>query len=303
VRTKMSEQEALSHILELRIEVRSLSPFVSESMSRIEASVRGKAGASEVQKLQDDVEVISRTTAKPNQLLLGTKCLACDHQVHSANATDTGPLSLVDRYQEKDLWNEVQRVLEKKRPDSELSGKNVLKYVAIHVGSPVKAADVSGHGAFDCRDTRDQSPGGHYLMRVGGGGGGLSRPQSQGGPERPGREVPPLVRIATRRPGPPGRYTASPPVAATPRQLRDNRPVPHSTIKATLGPLCTSPGPPKQSGPADWASAEEQQFSPVKMQPGAHSGMQQPQAMDYGDAYVIEREYGDSSLDDFQHMY
>jgi hypothetical protein len=244
VRSKMNEQEALSHVSELRKEVRELAPVIKEGLSRVETNLRQKAEASEVHRLQDDVDMLN-TKDQPKQLLVGTKCLACDRQVSSADATDQGPLSLTDRRQEGELWNEVQRALDRQENDHsrQIGTKDVLKYVAIHVGRPTRASSLVGRGLFDARDSsgENQPPGGHYLMRVGGGGGGLARPQTTGGDciRAPPREPTPLVRMTPRRNGPPGRLAAAAPVLPAapilPSTPKDGRRPLNNTVRGALG--------------------------------------------------------------------
>jgi len=292
VRSKMSEQEGLSHMSELRKELRDLAPFMSEAMSRVEANVRQKAEASDLQKIQDDMDVLNRTTGRPKQLLVGTKCLACDRQVSSADATDRGPLSLIDRKQEGDLWNEVQRTLDK-QPGT----KDVLKYVAIHVGTPTRVPPRQNTAErrpgrdeiFDGRETSDTS-GGHYLMRMGGGG-GVTRPQTQpieGCPRSPPREATPLVRVAPRRIA---RHPAGASAPATPRDTA--RRLQSTTMRSALGigvpgsGSATAPAPP----PSIDTLGRESPASPqslVRMQPAAHSGVQQQSATDRYDPYGID---------------
>jgi len=93
----------------------------------------------------------------------------------------------------------VQRALDKKADFAKT--ENVLKYVAIHVGTPKSARALVGHGMFDSREVDDPTPGGHYLIRVGGGGGGCaSRPQTHSGNDRrPNREEVPLHRVSPRK--------------------------------------------------------------------------------------------------------
>jgi len=292
VQSKMSEQEALSHVGEIRKEVRDLAPFVSEAMARVEADMSHKAEASDVQRLQDQYDVLNRNTGRPKQLLVGTKCLACDRQVSTAGETDRGPICLNDKRQEEELWNEVQKALDKGVDHRQPSQKDVLKYVAIHVGNP--SSSPAGR-SFEHRDRHDETPGGHYLMRVGGGGGSLGRPKTHDGCDRsPPREMPTMYRVSPRRPG---KYVAAPPVTGTSRG--GPRRAGGTSVRAALGSAADnvpSPGRnPEQSNAM--SSTAPEAYWPVRIQPGAHSGMAQPHGTDYdvsdqasdgeSDAYVI----------------
>lgn len=288
--TKMGEQEATSQVGEIRKEVRGLAPFLSEAMARVEASMNQKAEASDVQRLADQMEGFDKAAGRPKQLLVGTKCLACDRVVSTADTTDGGAVSLMDRAQQEELWHEVQRSLDKTIDHRQPGQKDVLKYVAIHVGN--ETSSHAGHKRILCRNSQDEAPGGHSLMRVGGGGGFLSRPQTHSGCDRsPPREMPSLYRVPPRRPG---KFVAQPPVTG----ITSSRPL-NRSIRAAVGsaadnvPHATDPTLQSQTAP-------EALYSPVRMQPGAHSGMSQPQASDYdifdmdsnperwGECYVIE---------------
>jgi hypothetical protein len=274
VRAKMDEREAFRLVDDIRKEVRDLAPSLSEAMSRLEVDVRHKADLSSVAKLEDVTEELVRTIPRPKQLLIGTKCLACDRIVSERQCTDKGTL-LADRQQEEQLWSEVQKALNNTKVDSRPPGsKEVLKYVAIQVGSPSKAIALDGHsGIFDARDL---GLGGHHLVRAGGGGGGFSRPQTSCDPStrRQPREPPPLVRIAPRRP------------VQTPRQGQPHRMPPGHSMRAALGqmPSTSTPAVDKRASTTNAPAADTKEddwlLSSLRQQPAAHSGMSQPQATD-----------------------
>lgn len=273
VRSKMEESDAQAHVNELRREVRELSPFLSEAVSRMESGLRLKAEASQVGRLKDGLDQLERQSGRPKQLLIGTKCLGCDREVSTAGFTDKSVIRLDRDRQQEDLFHEVQRVLAHEQnpghPDKLGSApSDVLKYVAIHVGKPVKTrGTATGMGMFDSTDPRDCSPGSHELIR--------SAPSTAGVPANPRRphthdssitrspprEIPPLVRITPRKPQPPPRITSGSYAPMASRDGQPRRPIPQQTMRAALGP---APLPPSQATP--------------RMQPGAGQVHQQPSA-------------------------
>lgn len=285
VRGKMNEEDGLSHVREIRRELRELAPFLSEAVTRVEEEVRHKADVSGVVKLQDGIDILHRQAGRTKQLLLGTKCLACDREIDSTTATDKGPVSLVERRQEEELWNEVQRTLHQ-QADPRGRSRDVLRYVAIHVGSPMRERDLAGKGIFQARDHDEQVPGGHYLMRTSGGAGApLSRPQTSDGHERAApREVPPLVRVPPRRPG---RF--GPPSGGTSwRRSAGNEATQNTTVRGALGarqgqPLLPKPPSTAPAAPETVNDDAMESYSPVRHQPAAQTGFAQPQATDFED--------------------
>lgn len=296
--SKMSEQEGKDHITEIRKEVRDLAPFLSEAMARVEASMNHKAEANEVQRLADDVEQLNRTAGKPKQLLMGTKCLACEREVHTSNATETGPVSLVDKQQEQMLWNDVQRAIDKK-VDHRPGQKDVLRYVAIHVGDATRMNATVGHGFYDCRDFPE--PGTHHLVKVGAGGGAYNSRPNTVGERSPAREHPPLYRVSPRRPQKLAQATA--PLIST--TLRPDMKGPNKTLKKAIGSAADNVPPARATDPATTAPlGDSEAYTPVRMQPAAHTGMSQRSATDFdaddidpyadcsdspNDAYVVQR--------------
>jgi len=272
----MSEQDALAHMAELRKEVRDIGPYVSEYMSRFEATLKSKAEASEVQRLLDDIEILHSSTSEPQQLLLGTKCLACDRATAGPSMTDQGAVSLVDKRQEEELWKDVQKAVLKSNRDEPA---DPLKYVAIHIGSPARMDRGDGKGFIEARTNADKIHSGSYLVKVGGASKVQSRPATGADAEsslRAPREPTPLYRVTSRRPG----LRPLQPVQS-PRIGTNGRNVPATTtIKDVLGTMNTSTQSFNQSvtttapqlSISSFAGSEGQ-WPSVSMQPAAHSGM------------------------------
>mmetsp|Transcript_102026 Transcript_102026/g.187036 ORF Transcript_102026/g.187036 Transcript_102026/m.187036 type:complete len:612 (-) Transcript_102026:73-1908(-) len=278
VRSKMEETDALSHLSQLRHEVRELAPYLSEALSRMDAGLRVKAEASTVVRLQDGLDQLERQSGRPKQLLIGTRCLGCDREVSTPGFTDQSIVSLHRDRQQADLFHEVQRALVHAHDESRQLEKpgsapsDVLKYVAIHVGNPIKTRGSGGVGLFETRDQQDGSPGSHQIVRSPPGTAGMarrphthdsSRPAAaQGSARSPPREIPPLVRIVPRKPQPPPRITSGSYSAPATRDGQPRRPVPgQHTMRAALG---APPLPPTPSAP--------------RAQPGAGQVHQQPSA-------------------------
>lgn len=208
VRSKMDAAEASTLFSERQLEARELGKYVAEMLTRVETDLRRKADASDLGKLQRGLQE-QQNKEKPRQLLVGTRCLACDKIVSPADTTDEGAVSLQKGRQQEILFDEVQRALSRPGTTGE---DGVLKYVAIHVGSPGRTRSALG-GVFESRDMEDHSPGSHHLLKAAAktSPAGVALQRSGVAPSRsPPREVPALVRIATRRPRPPSSHRGPP---------------------------------------------------------------------------------------------
>jgi len=194
IRAKMEEAYALSAIEELKREVRKDKMYFTQATSRVEDGIKHKAEAGDVVRLKDAVQEFRELTKKPKQLLVGTKCLACNRPA-TEDMTLDGAVDSARERQRDELYHEVQKVLSKSS-----SGNDVIKYVAVHVGSPTRAY-ASGSGPFEARNVTDPTPGSHYLAPA--------TPRASNAPNRPApdtgvprappREVPPLARVGARR--------------------------------------------------------------------------------------------------------
>uniref|UniRef100_A0A7S1MEN7 Uncharacterized protein n=1 Tax=Alexandrium catenella TaxID=2925 RepID=A0A7S1MEN7_ALECA len=257
MRSKMDEASALAVFDELQREVRKDKLHFAKATSRVEDGIKHKAEAGDVLRLQDAVQEFRQQTKKPKQLLVGTKCLACN-RVATEDTTVESMVDAVLERQRDELYQEVQRALSKTD-----SGNEVLKFVSVHVGSP-KRLHPAGGGAFDGRDASDHGPGSHYVKpatpRV------LSRPATQTAniPIRaPPREVPPLVRMAPRRvegPAPP----ASARGAVGARRVRDG----YMTMRDAVG-LSRRPTSPSTAISSDYHEDYVVDEDEITQQPSA----------------------------------
>eukprot|EP00929_Paragymnodinium_shiwhaense_P108287 TRINITY_DN74613_c0_g1_i1.p1 TRINITY_DN74613_c0_g1~~TRINITY_DN74613_c0_g1_i1.p1 ORF type:complete len:570 (-),score=160.60 TRINITY_DN74613_c0_g1_i1:95-1804(-) len=185
---------------EMRTQVREGLSGVVATCTMIDNTVRQKAEAAEVQKLRESLVELSLSIGKPKQLLMGTKCLACNRET-DADATEEFVGDQEKQYQQELLYNEVQKALDGAQKDD-------LKYLSVHIGTQarVRPSD-GGPGHIQVRNSREASPGGWRLVRSlppsrpGTGAVSAAAPgyTSEGLPPRsPPREVPPLVRVRPR---------------------------------------------------------------------------------------------------------
>jgi len=248
LRIKMDEPTAVTFIDDLRREVRENAVFLSEATSRVEAGIRHKAEAGDLVRLQDLVDDVTKQNGRLPQLLLGTKCLACDRHVSNAEVTDQGCVDVEQLKQREDLYQEVQQRLSRSPPRT--AGSDVLKFVAVHVGSPVRKPGSSGNGVYEARDLNDDAPGTHHLVPLGHGSPKPTRtstaPSTMTGriPKPPNEERsygrdPHLVRVIPRRPKPSSRREAG--QGPSPG---GQKPGTGQSIKDVLGSLPISRRPP-----------------------------------------------------------
>jgi len=197
-RIKMDEAAALNCLDELRAELRNNTMHLAEASARVESGIRNKAEAGDLIRLEDTVHRVQTDTTRPKQLLIGTKCLACDRPALDEVTLD-GALHAAEDLQKEQLFRQVKRII------SRDAGQDVLNFVSVHVGSPTRVAGVTG-GCFEARDTRDHSPGSHALTATSSRGRQMALASRQNTetaapPERaPPRVQPPLVRLTPRRP-------------------------------------------------------------------------------------------------------
>lgn len=205
-RKKIDETTALHHIDELRTELRKNTAHLSQVTARVEAGFRHKADSGDLIRLEDTVEEFKKLNKKARQMLVGTKCLSCDRAA-ADEVTMDGAVDVAKERQQEQLFHEVQRILSKETGGV---GQDVLKFVAVHVGSPTRLPS-AGVGTFEARNVLDHTPGSHHLVPAGGGArsAASSRPSTHGlrfrnpsAPESersPARVPAPLVRMAPRR--------------------------------------------------------------------------------------------------------
>lgn len=206
IREKMDRGEAEHRLTELQRRLNESVAALAETFARAEHSMNHKASLSLVQRLQHAVEDIKPPSHLARRLFIGTpRCIACDQDIPEA-ATDPHSVDTLSTKQEHELYQKVQRALGKEGKDA----VDVLKYVAVKVGSPRR------HGNVELRDDAETGvPGGHVLVTTptatkpgGAGGAGLGGYNGGGGghdpapmpPRAPAREVQPIVRVTPRRP-------------------------------------------------------------------------------------------------------
>lgn len=247
LREKMDRSAAMHKLQELEANARGTTAHLAEAAARAEAGIQRKADAGELAKVMHSMrEIQTQGDRRTRQLLVGTKCLACDRDINLHEVTEAGALDAAREKQQQDLYREVQRVLSV-APTPGL-GQDVVKLVAVHVGS---ARRLHGNGvSYETRDIRDTSPGSHRLI--------MSRPSSARGstPRGPGlgaarmladagdlparspaREVPPLLRASPRPVGEEAlrpRGGAPAPGRSLARTPADPAPV-HGSIRSALG--------------------------------------------------------------------
>merc|ERR1712039_48077 len=93
------------------------------------------------------------------------------------------------------LAKDVQRVLNKVQ--SSVTDQEALKYVAMHVGSPIRIKGIKNEGCYEGRDIQDHSSRSYNLVREPGSlpnSRGLIAPLTSGGGRMQPREVQPIVR-------------------------------------------------------------------------------------------------------------
>jgi len=215
---KMETRTAQDQWTDLDARVKGSTAHLAEGMARLEAVLRKKAEVGDMDRLQDQVRDICNVNTKTTrQLLVGTKCLACDRTMTADEVTPENVIDLAKEKQQQDLFQEVQRVLNKQPGTAD----NVIKYVAVRVGSPGRT-----NNGFDIRD--EQDVGGHALVRAAPrlGSSQGRRPNTSDLPARaPPREVPPLVRVMPRRKGHTPRGGVALPGAT------------HGSLRSALGPM------------------------------------------------------------------
>jgi len=235
LRTKMDAAEAIENVDKLRSEVRSIGPSLSEATTRVALDVRHKAEKLDVIRIQDTVAELAKHSTRTGQLLIGKKCISCDRVASAVDSTDLGHVELQRVRQQEELLKEVEQAIamrdwplssmtEQQRNRSPVRDGGLMKYVAIHVGSPrsVGAGNppATGPGIFEVRSDSGQGADNHVIVptprasRPSTCPEGASRsrqPNGFGGPtggqnsdrsaRAPPREMPPLVRTNPRRVG------------------------------------------------------------------------------------------------------
>lgn len=230
--TKMDAKEVLCYFDELRHQVRNNTSVISEATSRVEAGIRHKAEIGDVVRLKDTLDDMKTQSNAPRPLLVGTKCLACGKQMTTADTQDQGCVDALKERQQEYLFKDVQRVLSKVQ--SGTADQEALKYVAVHIGSPIRIKGYRGEETYEGRDTNDHSSRSYNLIREPGSvpnARGVMAPLTSGGGRMQPREVQPIVRVVKRRPGMDVRNVATP---------RGPAPNPHlpptpKPIRAALG--------------------------------------------------------------------
>lgn len=251
LRQKMDRSVGVSQLQELQDSLRTKTTQLAETAARMEAEMVRKADMGDVQRLQHTVrDFRSQNERQTRKLLIGTKCLACDRDLPMDQVGNDVAIDNAKLYQQEELWREVQKVLAEKQTSNPGLGQDVLKFVAVKVGSPRRQA-AGGLGPFDVRDDGEGNnyEGTHQLVSSS----SASRPSTRTAkdlgdlPARsPPREVPPLVRVLPRRPpgfqdGPSGCGSARAATAPASQKggfkgFKRNPPPSHSSMKSALGP-------------------------------------------------------------------
>mmetsp|Transcript_175147 Transcript_175147/g.561704 ORF Transcript_175147/g.561704 Transcript_175147/m.561704 type:complete len:554 (+) Transcript_175147:181-1842(+) len=249
LRDKMDRCDAEHQLHELQTKLHESVSVLTESTARAQNGMSQKASLSLVQRLQNTIDDIKPSQSLVKQLLIGSvKCIACDRDI----PRDKADFSSLDTYtcrQQEDLYKHVQRAL--KNQDALMGDHaDVLKYVAVRVGSPRREAG-KGMGPFEVRQDDDSAPDqGHQLIasrpasRPGGAGGaglggyagGIGGAGGDAAPmpsRSPAREVPPMVRVERRRPNSSGLGVLS--AAGGGLLQRDPKGAPSGSIRQALG--------------------------------------------------------------------
>lgn len=219
LRLKMNAAAAIEDIDRLRIEVRSIGPILSEATTRVAIDVKQKAEKLDVIRIQDTVAELTKHSTRTGQLLIGKKCISCDRVASAVDTTDLGHVELQRVRQQEELLKEVEHAIAtrdwplssraEQRNTSPIRDGGLMKYVAIHVGSPRSVGPGSPATGPNCFEVRHDSGAGgenHVLVATPG-----SRPSTC--PESaqrnrncigmsaraPPREMPPIVRMSPRR--------------------------------------------------------------------------------------------------------
>lgn len=134
---------------EFEKEFRLTASQLKEATVRVEAYLVRKAEIRDVLRLEQRVtEAVD--DLRPRQLLLGTRCLACDRGSTAAHVTDQTIVELAQARQQEDLFRETNEAVRRQEfsPDS----REVLRYVAVHVGNQINTPGRDGTGIYKARD-------------------------------------------------------------------------------------------------------------------------------------------------------
>lgn len=241
IQQKLEKSIGMAHIEELQNDVRIKMAQLAEAAARSEASVQLKADVGDVMRLQHAMrDVRARTERQTQRLLIGTRCIACDRVLPEERVGDDRAVDNASLFQQEELWREVQKVLAEKSGANPGLANDVLKLVAVRVGSPRRTGTIGGLGPVSVRDGSDDDNA-HQLMSSAGSPRPLRKPQDHGElPARsPAREAAPLVRMMPKRPQgfEASRAPSAPAQGASHgfSSYRRNPATTHSSVRAALG--------------------------------------------------------------------
>jgi len=246
---KLERSVGMAHIEELQQDLRARTSQLAEIAARAEAEVIRKADLGDLQRLQGIVsEFRSRAERQTQRLIVGTKCIACDRDLPMEAVADHAAIDNAKLYQQEELWREVQKVLVEHQTVTPGLGQDILKMIAVKVGSPRRTGTVSGLGPFEVRDDvgGGAAQDSYQLVNPSRGPRPLSRPVEHTDlpPRMQAREAPPLMRVPPRR-APETMRASTAPSAHFGRVFQRRPSTTHNSVRAALGR--TAPPTPRSS--------------------------------------------------------
>jgi hypothetical protein len=234
LQTIQSEVRQQGHegVDELRAELRRSMLQMCEVTTRVESEICKKAEAGLVERMRSQIEELANKFEVKHQLLMGTRCLACDRglDIGIQPVTDQ-PVDDADfDTRDKELFQDVSAAMRRSDGRSE----EVLKYISVHVGGSGMVSGKNG-GLYRARDDKLE---GKVFVRTGSPATAALHvsSMSQGAnptPARsPARQVAPLIfsparpEFGSRQEARPGtgrssHYTVQHALTGGPRQLVD----------------------------------------------------------------------------------
>jgi len=245
-------------------ESQELREWAATGFVELRSAVRSKMGDREAMTLIDEIQKDVREFGPfVSEAVIRMEAALC-HKAEASAVTKLEDMLNAESYS-NNSWS--KKIASNPAADKHLVGARELQQAANNASSHSPTRNFEGR---DPNDTVRSCPSGQYISRAGGGGGGFSRPRTHESFDRaPPREPPTLVRVSPRRPAP------APPPRTSARER--NR-----SIRAALGGMPQAPAITGTARRHQSAEADLPDVLPLlRQQPGAHSGMAQPQASDY----------------------
>lgn len=155
VRSKAVASEVCDRLESLQKDVTGLAGRM-QAVAHLKNQLNSKAERNDVRRLQETSEFVTSELLNHGAVLAGTTCLACSRPMEKSDRGAKGGREDDEEHLGRKLIGEVRNALNKGHGD-------LLEYVAVNVGSPVRTAGTDGR----IYEGRESSPGPSETPRPG----------------------------------------------------------------------------------------------------------------------------------------